>query len=97
MESTQAASNPLQQVMQVATGYIASSALHVAVALNVADHLAGGPKTAEDLATATLGMPLFDYLAQHPDASKVFNDAMTALSAPVAAPRSTPTTLGDIR
>ena len=162
MESTQAASNPVQQVMQVATGYIASSALHVAVALNVADHLAGGPKTAEDLATATdtqadglyrilrllasvgifrevgprrfgltptaeilrsdvagsirgmalflpdpmhfrvyanlmhsvrtgrpavettLGMPLFDYLAQHPDASKVFNDAMTALSAPVA-------------
>jgi hypothetical protein len=33
--------------------YIASSALYVAVALNVADHLVGGAKTAEDLATAT--------------------------------------------
>jgi hypothetical protein len=31
----------------------------------------------------TLGMPIFEYLAGHPDYSKVFNDAMTALSAPV--------------
>ena len=162
MESTREAVDPVQQVMQVATGYVASSALHVAVALNVADHLATGPKTAEELAAATgtqadglyrvlrllaslgifqevsprrfaltstaeilrndvagsirgmalflpdpvhfriyanlldsvrtgrpaaettLGMPVFDYLARHPDYSAVFNDAMTALSAPVA-------------
>src|SRR5262245_17986271 len=53
MESTREVANPVQQVMQVATGYIASSALYVAVALKIADHLAGGPKTAEDLAAAT--------------------------------------------
>jgi len=53
MESTREAVDPVQQVMQVATGYVASSALHAAVALNVADHLATGPKTAEELAAAT--------------------------------------------
>jgi hypothetical protein len=35
-------------------------------------------------ADKTLGKPIFEYLAEHPDYSKVFNDAMTALSAPVA-------------
>lgn len=162
MTSKPDASSPVEQIMQVATGYIASAALHVAVALNVADHLAGGAKTAEDLAAATgtqadglyrvlrllasvgvfqevsprrfgltpaaetlrtdvvgsirgmalflpdpvhfrvyanlmdsvktgkpafestFGLPVFDYLAQHPGYSAVFNDAMTALSAPVA-------------
>src|SRR5262245_47424491 len=52
-ESTREVANPVQQARKVGTGYIASSALYVAVALNVADHLAGGPKTAEDLAAAT--------------------------------------------
>jgi hypothetical protein len=162
MESTPETPSPVQQIMQVATGYMASSALYVAVALKVADHLASGAKTADDLARATgtqadalyrvlrllasmgvfheegprrfgltpaaellrsdaegslrgmalflpdplhfrvyanlmdsvrtgrpaaettLGMPVFEYLAQHPDYSEVFNDAMTALSAPVA-------------
>ena len=162
MESTPETPSPVQQIMQVATGYMASSALYVAVALKVADHLAGGAKTTEDLARATgtqadglyrvlrllaslgifqemsprrfgltpaaellrtdiagsirgmalflpdplhfrvyanlmdsvrtgkpaaettLGMPVFEYLAQNPDYSEVFNDAMTALSAPVA-------------
>jgi hypothetical protein len=45
MESKPETPNPVQQIMQIATGYIASSALYVAVALNVADHLAGGAKT----------------------------------------------------
>ena len=53
MESTPGTPSPVQQIMQVATGYMASSALYVAVALNVPDHLAGGAKTAEDLARAT--------------------------------------------
>src|SRR5687768_9211952 len=155
MESTPETPSPVQQIMQVATGYMASSALYVAVALKVADHLASGAKTAEDLAGATgtkadalyrvlrllasmgifheesprrfgltpaaellrsdaegslrgmalflpdplhfrgyanlmdsvrtgrpaaettFGMPVFEYLAQHPDYSEVFNDAMT--------------------
>ena len=155
--------NPTEQVMQIATGYMASSALYVAMDLDIADHLADGPRTTEDLARATganedalwrilrlltslgvfaetgpkqygltpagdllrkdapgslcgmahflpdpmhfriyanlmdsamtgkpaaettLGMPVFEYLAQHPDYSEVFNDAMTAFSAPVAA------------
>lgn len=148
--------------MQVATGYMASSCLYAALTLNIADHLAPGPKTAAELAKASganedalyrvlrllaslgifaevsprqfaltpaadllrkdvpgslrgmavflpdplhykiygevmhsmttgmpaadkaLGMPVFEYLEKHPDYSRVFNDAMTALSAPVA-------------
>jgi len=154
--------NPAQQVLQVATGYMASAALYTAITLNVADHLSGGPKDVADLARATganedalyrilrllaglgifadagprrfkltpsadllrkdvpgslrgmavflpdpfhfrvyadlltsvktgrtaaettLGMPVFEYLAKNPDYSQVFNEAMTALSAPVA-------------
>jgi len=142
-------------------GYMASSALHLAIALNIPDELAGGPKDMAELARASganedalyrvlrllastgifaeqrprrfaltpaadllrkdvpgslrgmavflpdplhfrvyadlmhsvmtgkpaadkaLGMPIFEYLAKHPDYSQVFNDAMTALSAPV--------------
>jgi hypothetical protein len=154
--------NPTQQVLQVATGYIASTALYAAVTLNIADHLAAGPKTTADLAKASganedplyrvlrllaslgifdevaprtfaltpaadllrkdvpdslrgmavflpdpfhfrvyaevmhsmttgkpsgdkaVGMPVFEYFAQHPEYSQVFNDAMTSMSAPVA-------------
>jgi len=154
--------NPAEQVLQVATGYMASSALYVAVNLNIADHLASGPKTAAELANTTgmnddalyrvlrllaslgifaetapktfalnpaaellrsnvphslrsmafflpdpfhyrifanimdavktgipasqttLGMPVFKYLEGDQAYSKIFNDAMTALSAPVA-------------
>jgi hypothetical protein len=153
--------DPAQQVLQVATGYMASAALYVALALNVADHLASGPKNAAELARLTgadedalyrilrllasigifdeasprtfgltpaaellrrdvpgslrgmalflpdpfhlrvyanlmdsvmtgkpavektVGVPVFEYLAKNPEYSKVFNDAMTALSAPV--------------
>jgi hypothetical protein len=155
--------NPLQQLMGVATGYMASAALYVAVHLGIADRLADGPKSAEKLATEcdvqadalyrvlrllaslgvfaqagprqfklspaaeflrkgvpgsmygmahflpdpfhlriygnllecvksgvpageiAVGMPLFEYFAKHPDYSAIFNDAMTAFSAPVAA------------
>ena len=149
-------------MLQVATGYIASSALYAAITLNIADHLAPGPKGVAELAKATnanedalyrvlrllaslgifaevgprqfaltpaaellrkdvpgslrgmavflpdpvhyriyedimdsmltgkpavetaLGMPVFEYLAKNPDYSQVFNEAMTAMSAPVA-------------
>ena len=47
------AQNPVEQVLQVATGYMASASLYVALSLNVPDHLAGGPKSAADLAKAT--------------------------------------------
>jgi len=148
--------------MQVATGYMASSCLYAAITLNVADHLAAGPKTVAELAKAssanedalyrvlrllaslgifdevaprkfaltpasellrkdvpgsmramalflpdpmhyriygdimhsmqtgkpaadyTLGMPVFHYLEKDQSYSQVFNDAMTAFSAPVA-------------
>jgi len=154
--------NPAEQVLQVAMGYVASSALYLATTLNVSDQLAGGPKDVAELARAAganedalyrilrllasmgifveesprrfaltpaadllrkdvpgslrgmavflpdplhfhvyadlmhsvmtgqptvdkaLGMPVFEYLAKHSDYSQVFNDAMTALSAPVA-------------
>jgi len=154
--------NPVEQILQVSTGYMASSALYVAMNLNVPDHLAQGPKSAEQLASETganadalnrilrllasvglfeqvkpgtygltpasqllrkdipgsmrgmalflpdpmhfriyanlmhsvttgepagektIGMPLFEYFEQHPEYSEIFNDAMTAFSAPVA-------------
>ena len=41
-----------QQVFQLATGYIASSALYVAVKLRIADSLADGPRSIADLAAA---------------------------------------------
>jgi hypothetical protein len=45
--------DPVQHVMQLASGYIASSVLNVIVKLNIADRLAGGPKTAAELASET--------------------------------------------
>ena len=154
--------DPAQQVLGVATGYMASAALNVALELAIPDHLKEGPRTSADLAAATgahegalhrilrlltslglfeqvaartyaltpastllckgvpgsmsamarflpdpthlriyadlmesvmtgkpaaekaLGMPVFEYFAKNPEYSEVFNDAMTALSAPVA-------------
>ena len=43
----------IQQVFQIGTGYIASSALQVAAQLKIADRLAGGAQTAAALAAAT--------------------------------------------
>jgi len=43
----------IQQVLQIGTGYIASSALQVAARLKIADLLAKGPRTAAALASAT--------------------------------------------
>ena len=40
-------------MLQVATGYIASTALYAALTLNIADHLAPGPKTTAELAKAS--------------------------------------------
>jgi hypothetical protein len=160
---TSSTPEPARQVLQVAVGYAASAALYTAITLNVADHLASGPKDVSELARmsganedalfrvlrllaslgvfaetgsrqfvlnpaaellrkdvpgslrgmavflpdpfhfrtyanlldsvttgrpavdTTVGMPVFEYLAKNPDYSKVFNDAMTALSAPVIA------------
>jgi hypothetical protein len=154
--------NPAQQVLQVATGYMASSCLYAAITLNVADHLKDGPlgiaelakktganeealyrvlrllaslgvfdeaspgkfaltpaadllrtdvpgslrqmavflpdpfhyriygnvmhslSTGKPAADFTLGMPVFQYLEKDQAYSQVFNDAMTAMSAPVA-------------
>lgn len=45
--------NPAQQLMQITTGYVASSALHVGVSLNIADLPANGEKTAAELASLT--------------------------------------------
>ena len=42
-----------QLPFQIAIGYIGSAALHVALHLGIADHLASGPKTAAELARAT--------------------------------------------
>jgi hypothetical protein len=39
-----------QHVLQIGTGFILSGALHVVVSLDIADKLAGGPKTVEALA-----------------------------------------------
>jgi hypothetical protein len=39
--------------------------------------------TGQPAGDKALGMPVFEYLAKNPEYSEVFNDAMTALSAPV--------------
>jgi hypothetical protein len=44
---------PPQLLMQIAGGYVFSSALYVVTHVGVADHLAAGPRTAADLAKAT--------------------------------------------
>jgi len=160
---TSSTPDPAQQVLQIAVGYVASAALYTAITLNIADHLASGPRDVSELARlsganedalfrvlrllvslgvfaetsarrftlnpaaellrkdvpgslrgmavflpdpfhfrvyanllhsvttgkpavdTTVGMPVFEYLAKNPEYSKVFNDAMTALSAPVIA------------
>jgi len=154
--------NPAQQVLQVATGYMASSCLYAAVTLNIADYLTSGPKGIADLAKSSganedalyrtlrllaslgifgevsprtfaltpaadllrrdapntlrgmagflpdpfhyrvygeimhsvmtgkpagdkaVGMPIFEYFEKNPEYSRVFNDAMTSMSAPTA-------------
>jgi hypothetical protein len=47
---TQHPADPSQYVFQIATGYVASTALYVAARLQIADRLANGPRAAEDLA-----------------------------------------------
>lgn len=45
--------DPVQQLFQVAMGYVLSSALYVVTDAGVADHLGAGPKNVADLAKAT--------------------------------------------
>jgi len=47
------APDPTQHIFQLATGYVISMALQLAVRVGVADHLAAGPRTAKELAAAT--------------------------------------------
>jgi O-methyltransferase domain/Dimerisation domain len=47
----QAAQQAAQLIYQLGTGYIASSALYIAVKLRIADNLANGPRTAASLAS----------------------------------------------
>jgi hypothetical protein len=162
MSAPTAAPNPMQHVMQVASGYIASSALYVVAELGIADQLRDGPRSAAEIAEATgsnanavhrvlrllvslgifeqagderyglnaaarllcrdtpgslrgsvrflpdpfhfrvyadlmhsvctgepavehaLGKPVFEYLAENPEYSEIFNEAMTATSAAAA-------------
>ena len=44
--------DPAQLVMQIGTGYVLSSALHVAARLDIADKLSAGPRSAAQLAAA---------------------------------------------
>jgi hypothetical protein len=53
---------------------------HFRIYANLKDSVASGnPAVAK-----TFGKPIFEYLAENPEYSKIFNDAMTSLSAPVA-------------
>jgi hypothetical protein len=47
------APDPAMHVFQLATGYVISTALQLAVQVGVADHLSAGPRTAQQLAAAT--------------------------------------------
>jgi hypothetical protein len=48
---------PHAQLVHMATGHWVSHILYVAARLNIADHLGGGPKSAEELAAATKTHP----------------------------------------
>jgi len=52
---------PLQQIMRMVSGYWTSQVLYVAAKLGLADLLQEGPKTAEDLASATQTHPRSPY------------------------------------
>jgi O-methyltransferase domain/Dimerisation domain len=64
MSDPTTALDPAQHVFQIATAYVMSTALQLAVRLGVADHLANGPRTAKELAaaTGTLEDPLYRVL-----------------------------------
>jgi len=54
MSSTPAAAPaPLDQIMQIASGYILSAALYAATELGIPDLLQNGPRATKDLARAT--------------------------------------------
>jgi hypothetical protein len=53
MSEQTTAPDPAMHVFQLATGYVISTALQLAVQVGVADHLAAGPRTAQQLAAAT--------------------------------------------
>jgi hypothetical protein len=53
LSTPDAASQAAQLILQLGTGYIASSALQVAARLTIADRLAAGPRTAAELAAET--------------------------------------------
>jgi hypothetical protein len=53
MTETPAAPSPVEMVLQMTTGVWTTQALWAAASLDVADHLAAGPRTIADLATAT--------------------------------------------
>jgi O-methyltransferase domain/Dimerisation domain len=53
MSEQTTAPDPAMHIFQLATGYVISTALQLAVQVGVADHLAAGPRTAQQLAAAT--------------------------------------------
>ncbi|GAA2115488.1 methyltransferase [Streptomyces synnematoformans] len=65
-----ASTNPIEQLIDLSTGYLRSAALHAAAELRLADLLADGPRSADDMAAeAGLNGPylarLLRYLAAH--------------------------------
>jgi O-methyltransferase domain/Dimerisation domain len=50
---TQPAQEPAQHLFQIATGYMPAACLSAAISLNIADHLADGPKSVKELARTT--------------------------------------------
>src|SRR5262245_27430995 len=51
--STTHTADPAQHLMQIAGGYVLSSALYVVTKAGVADHLGSGPRNVAELAKAT--------------------------------------------
>ncbi len=96
-EQQEAQQKAAQLVMQLATGYIGSAALQVAVKLKIADHIADGRSTTADLARAA-GVqedPLYRVLRTLASVG-VFEETSPrtfALTPPAAALRDQPATL----
>ena len=78
-ETSMDADDAGQTLHQLINGYRISQAIHVAASLQIADHLAGGPRTSQDLAATT---------ATHPDALYRLLRALGGRRCPSRGPRS---------
>ena|SRR5712692_8618493 len=66
------AAQPSAEMLRMLNAFLTVQALHVA-ALGIADILAAGPKSLDELASGTKGAPMWEYIAARPNLGEAFN------------------------